>query len=165
MERLRRSTCFKTENFTFTGSRDLNKAQDIDSAADAAADFPPAKASHLVGIGDYTTSVAEGSPRCEGAGPGIGGAVRTRPILLDWVSGDPLRSIFAAQPVYGAIVTGCIAADLALWFLFSRGSCSERFQALSPVSNVPPTVFARSFRFSRPDAYGFLGASRYQLST
>jgi hypothetical protein len=50
--------CFKTENFTFTGDRNLNNAQDsVDLPASM--DFPPSQSSHLVGIGDYTTPWAK----------------------------------------------------------------------------------------------------------
>jgi hypothetical protein len=46
--------CFKTENFTFTGLRNM-----IDAVKSILLPmqlgFPPAKASHLIGIGDYTT--------------------------------------------------------------------------------------------------------------
>jgi len=59
--------CFKTENFSFTGSRDMNKARDS-ILLPMQLGFPPGKSSHLIGIGDYTTpwlrevraSVAEG---------------------------------------------------------------------------------------------------------
>ena len=47
-------TCLKTENFTYTGERDLNKARES-IALPAGLGFPPAQRSHLVGIGDYTT--------------------------------------------------------------------------------------------------------------
>jgi hypothetical protein len=60
--------CFKTENFSFTGSRDMNKAVDSIQLPMQQLGFPPGKSSHLIGIGDYTTpwlrevraSVAEG---------------------------------------------------------------------------------------------------------
>ena len=46
--------CFKTENFTYTGNRDLNKArQSIELPMQLG--FPPSQSSHLVGIGEYTT--------------------------------------------------------------------------------------------------------------
>lgn len=46
--------CLKTENFTYTGNRDLNAVrQSIQMPA--AMGFPKAQCSHLVGIGDYTT--------------------------------------------------------------------------------------------------------------
>jgi hypothetical protein len=46
--------CLKTENFTYTGDRDLDLArQSIDFPA--LKGFPPAQASHLIGISDYTT--------------------------------------------------------------------------------------------------------------
>jgi len=46
--------CLKTENFTYTGDRNLNLAQQSIQLP-MTLGFPPAKASHLVGIGDYTT--------------------------------------------------------------------------------------------------------------
>ena len=47
-------TCLKTENFTYTFERDLNKVtQSIQLPA--LHGFPPSQSSHLVGIGDYTT--------------------------------------------------------------------------------------------------------------
>jgi hypothetical protein len=46
--------CLKTENFTYTGDRDLDLArQSIEFPA--LNGFPPAQASHLIGISDYTT--------------------------------------------------------------------------------------------------------------
>jgi hypothetical protein len=46
--------CLKTENFTFTGDRNLNEcAQSIQVPAQYG--FPASKSSHLVGIGDCTT--------------------------------------------------------------------------------------------------------------
>jgi hypothetical protein len=47
-------SCLKTENFTYTGDRDLNAARtSIDLPG--VKGFPAAQSSHLVGIGDYTT--------------------------------------------------------------------------------------------------------------
>jgi hypothetical protein len=46
--------CLKTENFTFTGNRDLNRVKDSIELP-MTLSFPPAKSSHLVGIGEYTT--------------------------------------------------------------------------------------------------------------
>jgi hypothetical protein len=46
--------CFKTENFTYTGDRNLDKArQSIKLPMQLG--FPPSQSSHLVGIGEYTT--------------------------------------------------------------------------------------------------------------
>jgi hypothetical protein len=46
--------CLKTENFTYTGNRDMNKVRDsIQLPLDLG--FPREKTSHLIGIGDYTT--------------------------------------------------------------------------------------------------------------
>jgi hypothetical protein len=46
--------CFKTENFTFTGLRNMNDARES-ILLPMARGFTAAKSSHLVGIGDYTT--------------------------------------------------------------------------------------------------------------
>src|SRR5262249_5767583 len=46
--------CLKTENFTFTGNRDLNKAL-ASVMLPRQLGFPSGKTAHLVGIGDYTT--------------------------------------------------------------------------------------------------------------
>lgn len=46
--------CLKTENFSFTGARDLDKAR-RSMTMPVELGFPPGKHSHLVGIGDYTT--------------------------------------------------------------------------------------------------------------
>lgn len=47
-------TCLKTENFLYTGDRNLNKAREsIDLPA--VRGFPPSQSSHLIGIGEYTT--------------------------------------------------------------------------------------------------------------
>ncbi len=47
-------TCFKTESFGFTGSRDLNKTS-TSILKPMELGFAPSHASHLIGIGDYTT--------------------------------------------------------------------------------------------------------------
>ncbi len=46
--------CLKTENFTYTGDRDLNKARES-IGWPVLFGFPPSQTSHLVGIGDYTS--------------------------------------------------------------------------------------------------------------
>jgi hypothetical protein len=46
--------CLKTENFTFTGNRDLDRARQSIEVADGHG-FPGAQSSHLIGIGEYTT--------------------------------------------------------------------------------------------------------------
>ncbi len=46
--------CLKTENFTYTGDRNLNKVRDSISLPSALG-FPASKSSHLIGISDYTT--------------------------------------------------------------------------------------------------------------
>ena len=46
--------CLKTENFTYTGDRDLDKAR-ASIELPMQLGFPPSQCSHLVGIGDYTT--------------------------------------------------------------------------------------------------------------
>jgi hypothetical protein len=47
-------TCLKTENFIFTGDRDLDQVR-ASVAFPAQLGFPPAQSAHLVGISDYTT--------------------------------------------------------------------------------------------------------------
>jgi hypothetical protein len=47
-------TCLKTENFTYTGDRNLDKARES-IGVPLSFGFPPSQSSHLVGIGDYTT--------------------------------------------------------------------------------------------------------------
>ena len=46
--------CLKTENFTFTGNRNLDEVRQS-IGLPGVKGFPPGKSSHLVGIGDYTT--------------------------------------------------------------------------------------------------------------
>lgn len=46
--------CLKTENFIYTGDRDLDKARESIELPGQLG-FPPSQSSHLVGIGDYTT--------------------------------------------------------------------------------------------------------------
>lgn len=46
--------CLKTENFTYTGDRNLDKARES-IGLPRVMGFPMSKSSHLVGIGDYTT--------------------------------------------------------------------------------------------------------------
>ena len=46
--------CLKTENFTYTGDRNLDKARES-IGLPMVMGFPASKSSHLVGIGDYTT--------------------------------------------------------------------------------------------------------------
>jgi hypothetical protein len=46
--------CLKTENFTYTGDRDLNKAA-VSVQLPLQLGFPAKKSAHLIGIGDYTT--------------------------------------------------------------------------------------------------------------
>jgi hypothetical protein len=47
-------SCLKTENFTYTGDRNLNRVRESVQLP-AGLGFPPAQTSHLVGIGDFTT--------------------------------------------------------------------------------------------------------------
>jgi hypothetical protein len=62
-----RLDCLKTENFTFTGDRDLNRAQrSIDLPM--VLGFPRSKSSHLVGIWDYTTPWQKEVRRSRAAG-------------------------------------------------------------------------------------------------
>jgi hypothetical protein len=49
---------FKTENFTYTGDRDLDQAEQSVNLP-ATLNFPPSQSSHLVGISDYTTPWAK----------------------------------------------------------------------------------------------------------
>ena len=59
--------CLKTENFTYTAERDLNKAaQSIQFPAMHG--FPPTQSSHLVGISDYTTPWQREQQMARGAG-------------------------------------------------------------------------------------------------
>jgi len=46
--------CFKTENFTYTGDRDVDRAR-TSIGLPSQLGFTPANSAHLVGIGDYTT--------------------------------------------------------------------------------------------------------------
>lgn len=46
--------CLKTENFTFTGNRNLDKAR-MSFDVPAGRGFPASQRSHLIGIGEYTT--------------------------------------------------------------------------------------------------------------
>jgi len=50
--------CFKTENFTYTGDRNLDKARQS-IGLPMPLGFPPSQSSHLVGIGEYTTPWAK----------------------------------------------------------------------------------------------------------
>ena len=59
--------CLKTENFTYTGNRDLDKAK-TSVMLPMGLGFPPAKSSHLVGIGEYTTPWAREERIAEGQG-------------------------------------------------------------------------------------------------
>ena len=52
--RRRTLACLKTENFTFTGNRNLDQAR-MSIEMPAGYGFPPAQRSHLIGIGEYTT--------------------------------------------------------------------------------------------------------------
>ena len=58
--------CLKTENFTFTGNRDLNKAQ-ASIVLPLQLGFSPEKSAHLIGIGDYTTPWQKESRMAHGA--------------------------------------------------------------------------------------------------
>ncbi|MDE3166495.1 MAG: hypothetical protein KGN36_11880, partial [Acidobacteriota bacterium] len=59
--------CFKTENFTYTGNRDLDKAK-ASVMLPMQLGFPPSKSSHLVGIGEYTTPWAREQRLATGQG-------------------------------------------------------------------------------------------------
>jgi hypothetical protein len=59
--------CFKTENFTYTGDRDLDLVrQSIKLPMQLG--FPPSQSSHLVGISDYTTPWSKEQRLALGAG-------------------------------------------------------------------------------------------------
>jgi hypothetical protein len=62
-----RLACLKTENFTFTGDRNLNQARGSIQFP-AGLSFPPSQSSHLVGIGEYTTPWAKEHLLALGAG-------------------------------------------------------------------------------------------------
>jgi hypothetical protein len=57
--------CLKTENFTYTGNRDLDKAR-ASVALPMQLGFPRSKSSHLVGIGEHTTPWAKEQRMAEG---------------------------------------------------------------------------------------------------
>jgi hypothetical protein len=59
--------CLKTENFTYTGDRNLNKAKES-ILLPMAKGFARAKASHLVGISEYTTPWAREHQMSQGEG-------------------------------------------------------------------------------------------------
>ena len=75
--------CLKTENFTFTGNRNLDKARMSLECGAAGYGFPAAQRSHLIGIGGAHGALAAGVVDCHGERSGIGGAVRAGPVLLD----------------------------------------------------------------------------------
>jgi len=57
--------CLKTENFTYTGDRDLDKARSS-MTLPMQLGFPRSKSSHLVGIGEYTAPWAKEQRLAEG---------------------------------------------------------------------------------------------------
>jgi hypothetical protein len=59
--------CFKTENFTFTGSRNLDKARDS-IGLPLRLGFARNRSSHLVGVGEYTTPWLKESELAAGEG-------------------------------------------------------------------------------------------------
>ena len=59
--------CFKTENFTFTGSRNLDKAR-ASMELPMQLGFPRGRSSHLVGVGEYTTPWLKESEQAQGEG-------------------------------------------------------------------------------------------------
>lgn len=59
--------CLKTENFTFTGNRDLNRAKSSIQLPRNLG-FPRSKSSHLVGISDYTTPWQKETRACRSEG-------------------------------------------------------------------------------------------------
>ena len=82
--------CLKTENFTYTGDRDLDRVRQSMNLA-ATLGFSPAQTSHLVGIGDYTTPWVKEWSLAMAAGMEFGRPVCARPIL-------PCGIRVAAQP-------------------------------------------------------------------
>ena len=61
-----RMDCLKTENFTFTGNRDLDKAC-ASVMLPIELGFTPERSAHLVGIGDYTTPWQKEADLAQGA--------------------------------------------------------------------------------------------------
>jgi len=59
--------CLKTENFTYTGNRNLNRARESIQLPSTKG-FPAAQSSHLVGIDGYTTPWAKEQRLARGAG-------------------------------------------------------------------------------------------------
>jgi hypothetical protein len=59
--------CLKTENFTYTGTRDLDKAKGS-VMLPMELGFPTSQSSHLVGIGEYTTPWAREQRMAQGQG-------------------------------------------------------------------------------------------------
>ncbi|MEO7649483.1 MAG: hypothetical protein ABIZ80_03380, partial [Bryobacteraceae bacterium] len=59
--------CLKTENFTFTGNRNLDQARDS-ILLPMQSGFPRSRASHLVGIGDYMTPWEKEVNMCKAEG-------------------------------------------------------------------------------------------------
>src|SRR5262249_23945525 len=57
--------CLKTQNFTYTGNRDLDKARSS-MMLPMQLGFPRSKSSHLVGIGEYTTPWVKEQQLAEG---------------------------------------------------------------------------------------------------
>ncbi len=57
--------CFKTENFTYTGNRNLDKARAAITLP-VQLGFPAARSAHLIGIGDHTTPWAKESRLSKG---------------------------------------------------------------------------------------------------
>ncbi|HWQ54853.1 MAG TPA: hypothetical protein VN442_14295 [Bryobacteraceae bacterium] len=59
--------CFKSENFTYTGSRDLDKAH-ASIRLPLELGFPRSRSSHLIGVGEYTTPWEKESELARGEG-------------------------------------------------------------------------------------------------
>jgi len=59
--------CLKTENFTYTGNRNLDKAQES-ILTPKTKGFPASQSSHLVGIGDYTSPWSKEQRMAQGEG-------------------------------------------------------------------------------------------------
>ena len=91
----------KTENFTFTGDRDLNKAG-ASVMLPLQLGFGPERSAHLVGISDITTPWQKESAMAQGMRAGLCRAVRPRSILPDRLQSGFERQA-CAQFVYGSV--------------------------------------------------------------
>ena len=112
--------CLKTENFTFTGDRDLNKAE-RPSRCLSNSDFRR-KSAHLIGIGDYTTPWQKESRMAHGARlASVVLFALDQFCLIGYAPPPDLGS--SAQSVHGRAEVGTILV----------GPRSKRLQAVSSV--------------------------------